>query len=160
MCRPLHNVLPRFHATPSLLRECHQKEYPVSPLPLRLKPQVVQHQVYALVAHFDDPSFARCARNAIKYVLGTMSLPWTFTDGILTIQSASGTKRRQVQTYSCDGAACPCHARPSRANPTGWCWHLAAWHIINAISTITDPFQRNTAEASRAGSRDRLSSNI
>jgi hypothetical protein len=114
----------------------------MSPPPLQLKPKVVQHQVYALVEQFEDPSFARCAQNAIKYILGNTCLPWTFIDGILTIQSASGTKRGQIRTYCCDGAACPCDARPSRYNPTGWCWHLAAWHIINAVNTITDPFQR------------------
>ena len=104
-----------------------------------LKPTVVQHQAKALIAHFDDPSFARCATKALTNLLGLKTAPvaWTFRDGQLTIQSAT-----RPQTYVCDGAQCPCEARPTAKNPTGWCWHLALWHLIHAVATITDPFHR------------------
>lgn len=104
-----------------------------------LKPKVMQHQALALIAHFDDPSFARCVKKALDNLLGARKTPvaWAFREGQLTIASATNP-----QTYRCDGIQCPCDARPTAKNPAGWCWHLASWHLIHAIDTITDPFHR------------------
>jgi hypothetical protein len=107
-----------------------------------------------LIKKHDQPSFTRAVTAAVKNLLGpeahthanrrasstkprpVLPCSWTLSVGVLTITSASA----EHVEYTCTGDRCTCKTLPSRANPAGWCWHRAAWHLILTERAISDPF--------------------
>jgi hypothetical protein len=113
-----------------------------------------------LMKKYLDAAFNRAIRNAMKYLAEpevaeepvlsapprkrpsstkprpTLPCAWSLAQGVLTVASASSRNT----TYICTGDRCTCKTLPSLANPAGWCWHRAAWHLILTERMISDPF--------------------